>query len=112
MKFAALAIAALLFAWSAPSVAAAPQKPAVQVRGQGCVESGVEAGCLVLKDLKTGSLYNLFVKGMHPAIGDGIEFVGVPHNGPATCMQGLPVDIVSWARKDSIRCRPAHANKK
>jgi hypothetical protein len=112
MKLAASAIAALLLAWPMAPAAAAPQKPAVQVRGQGCVEAGVETGCLVLKDLKTGNLYNLLVKGMHPAIGDGIEFLAVPHNGPAGCMQGIAVDVIGWTRKDSIRCGPAHANKK
>jgi hypothetical protein len=49
---------------------------------------------------------------MHPAIGDGIEFLAVPHNGPAGCMQGIAVDVIGWTRKDSIRCGPAHANKK
>ena len=112
MKLAAFVLAVLWMAWPAPPVAAALQKPAVQMRGLGCVEAGIDANCLIVKDLKSGNLYNLFVKGIRPAVGDGIEFVGVPHQGPSMCMQGVAVDVIGWSRKDSIRCKPAHANKK
>lgn len=113
MKHVAFAVAALLLAWPAPrGFSAAPQKPAVEVRGFGCVEAGVEANCLVVKDLKGGSLFNLLVKGARPDIGDGIEFVGVPHQGPTMCMQGIAIDVTNWSRKDTIKCKPAHAKRK
>ena len=53
------------------------------VTGSGCVEAGVEAGCLVLKDTKTGTLYNLFFQGTPPAINTAIRFT-------ATCMKAQP----------------------
>ena len=59
------------------TAAAAAQEPK-PVKGQGCVAAGVEASCLVVKDVKTGVLYNLFFKGTKPAVGTGIEFTGVP----------------------------------
>lgn len=63
------------------------------VTGSGCVEAGVEAGCLVLKDTKTGTLYNLFFQGTPPAINTAIRFTGTLHEGPTTCQQGTPVDV-------------------
>ena len=98
----ALGVAATVFA-------ATPQKPP-PIRGEGCVESGVEARCLLVKDIKNGTQYNLFVKGIQPAIGSGIEFSGVPHRGITTCMQGTSVDVVSWVRKD-LKCTDGAAPK-
>ena len=43
--------------------AAAAAQDAKPVKGQGCVATGVEASCLVVKDVKTGVLYNLSFKG-------------------------------------------------
>jgi len=63
------------------------------ITGSGCVEAGVEAGCLVLKDTKTGTLYNLFFQGTPPAINTAIRFTGNLHEGPTTCQQGTPVDV-------------------
>ena len=98
-----LSVAILLIATgSSGATSGAPQKPP-PIRGEGCVESGVEARCLVVKDIKNGTQYNLFVKGIQPAIGSGIEFSGVPHRGISTCMQGTAVDVVSWTRKD-LKC--------
>lgn len=113
MKHPVLTLALLLLSWAqAPGPTSPPPKKQVQLHGQGCVEAGVEANCLVLKDLKSGSLFNLLIKGIHPAAGDGIEFVGTLHQGPSTCMQGIAVDVINWSPKESIRCKPAHANKK
>lgn len=76
----------------------------MQVRAEGCVEQGVEAGCLIVKDAKSGRLYNVMIKGRRPAVGEGIEFVGVKHDGPTSCMQGSAFDVVKWARKSSLKC--------
>jgi len=91
----AILLTALLFA----GVAAAQTKQdksaptGKAVTGSGCVEAGVEAGCLVLKDTKTGTLYNLFFEGTPPAINTAIRFTGNLHEGPTTCQQGTPVDV-------------------
>ena len=66
------------------------------ITGSGCVEAGVEAGCLVLKDTKSGTLYNLFFQGTAPSINTAIRFTGTLHEGPTTCQQGTPVDVKSF----------------
>lgn len=81
-----------------------PKTAPVPVHGQGCVASGVEAGCLVVRDLNSGTLYNLLIGGARPKVGEGIEFTGVPHEGPTMCMQGVPVNVTQWSGKDSIKC--------
>jgi hypothetical protein len=81
-----------------------PKTAPVPVHGQGCVASGVEAGCLMVKDSGSGVLYNLLISGMHPKVGEGIEFTGIPHDGPTVCMQGIAVKVTQWAQKDSIKC--------
>ena len=73
------------------------QSDSAAVSGSGCVESGVEAACYVLKDQKTGTLYNLIFVGPKPTIGSGIRFSGEKHDGPTTCMQGEPVKVTSWS---------------
>ena len=89
---------------------AVPPERSLQVRGEGCVEPGVETRCLVVKDVKTGSQFNLFVKGVQPEIGSGIEFMGVPHNGMTTCMGGTAIDVQSWVHKD-LKCTQGTAPK-
>jgi hypothetical protein len=97
LYFFALVLAAL------PAIAAPTQKPP-KVHGEGCVEPGAEAHCFVVRDLKTGNLYNLMIKGMQPEIGSGIEFTGLPHNGVTTCMQGTAIDVQTWTRKTTLKC--------
>ena len=86
-----------------------PEKPQ-QIRGEGCVEPGVETRCLVVKDVPSGAFFNLFVKGVQPEIGSGIVFIGVPHHGMTTCLQGTAVDVQSWAHKD-LKCTQGTAPK-
>jgi hypothetical protein len=85
----------------AVQIGASPNRPmqsdAAVVSGSGCVEPGVEAACYVLKDQKTGTLYNLIFVGPRPAVGSGIRFTGEKHDGPTTCMQGQPVKVTSWS---------------
>lgn len=92
-----------LLATALSAIASPPPKPQ-QVHGEGCVEPGAEARCLVLTDLKSGNLYTLLIKGMQPAAGAGIEFTGLPHRGVTTCMQGTAIDVQSWTRKDNLKC--------
>lgn len=91
-------LTALLFAGIA-AAQAKQDKPAPEgktITGSGCVEAGVEAGCLVLKDTKTGTLFNLFFKGTPPSINTAIRFTGKTHEGPTTCQQGTPVDVTKF----------------
>ena len=85
------------------------QKPE-HIHGEGCVEPGADARCLVVKDVRNGTQFDLFFKGVQPAIGSGIEFVGVPHHGVTICTQGVPVDIERWAHRD-LKCTEGTAPK-
>jgi hypothetical protein len=76
------------------------------------VEAGVEVGCLMVKDVNSGSLYNVMIKGLRPQVGDGIDFVGVPHDGPTYCMQGIALEVINWARKQSLPCAQGEAPRK
>jgi len=100
MIFLAVAMAAAMAAAQSP----VPEQQPKAVHGEGCVEAGVEMRCLVIKDVKTGTLYNLLVKGARPEVGVGIEFTGTPFDGMTTCMQGKPLTVTSWTRKDSLKC--------
>jgi hypothetical protein len=97
-------VAALALASAALTTGAGQAQQPDQVHAQGCVEAGVEARCLVVKDIESGKLYNVFIKDPKPAIGDGIEFTGVLFDGVTVCMQGIPVQVTTWARKDSLKC--------
>lgn len=81
------------------------------VTGSGCVEAGVEAGCLILKDTHTGTLYNLFFKDNPPAVNTAIHFTGKEHQGPTTCMQGTPVDVTKFTVL-KMQCPGASSRKK
>jgi hypothetical protein len=102
---AALALPLSMAVQNAPK----PEKPAKTVSGEGCVEAGVEAGCLVLKDGST--LYNLFFTGKKPSLRMAIRFSGAIHEGPTTCMQGTPVDVKEWTQTKTY-CPPATDSKK
>ena len=107
-----LAVAMIVLVGSAlpAELTAAPKTD--QVRAEGCVEAGVEAGCLVVKDLKSGTLYNLRIKGPHPKVGEGIDLVGVPFDGVSICMQGPVVDVIKWAPKASLKCTQGEVPRK
>jgi hypothetical protein len=106
----AVAMIVLVGAALPAELTAAPKTD--QVRAEGCVEAGVEAGCLIVKDVKSGRLYNVLIKGTRPQVGKGIDFVGVPHDGPTICMQGIAVDVVNWAPKESLKCTQGEAPRK
>jgi hypothetical protein len=74
-----------------------PIQPAAKpIAGAGCVEAGVETGCLLLKDTKSKTLYNLFFTGNKPTLGAAIQFTGIAKVGVNTCMQGKPADVKEW----------------
>ncbi|MFP5250646.1 MAG: hypothetical protein ACLGP3_12555, partial [Acidobacteriota bacterium] len=75
------------------------------IHGQGCVQRGVEAGCLVVKDTETGKLFTLLIEGRaRPVIGAGIEFSGTAFKGMTACMQGEPVTVSHWQADASLEC--------
>jgi len=81
-----------------------PKPAPVSIHGQGCVTNGIEAGCLVVRDQSSGTLYNLLISGARPRVGEGIEFTGSPHEGPQACMQGTPINVSSWSQNDAVKC--------
>ena len=112
MKGFVSAVVSLALAAAAASTLAAPPTAVKQVKGTGCVQAGVEAGCLVVKDAASGDLYGLIIKGAKPAVGTGIDFVGVPFSGASTCMQGIPVQISSWSHNESLQCSSSRSKGK
>ena len=89
-----------------------PQPEPKRVHGEGCVEAGVEAGCLIVRDVRAGKLYNIIVGDPRPTPGEGIEFTGTLRQGPSVCMQGAAIEVERWARKDTIKCRHTPAPRK
>jgi hypothetical protein len=112
--------AAILLALVATTSAIAQQQPEIpkpqpepkKVHGEGCVEAGVEARCLVVRDVRAGKLYNILVGDPRPTLGEGIEFTGTLRQGANVCMQGAAIEVERWARKDTIKCRHTPAPRK
>jgi hypothetical protein len=98
------AVASLALAASPLAAGAAAAQDAQQVKGQGCVQAGVEAGCLVVKDPLSGRVYSLQIKGTKPPFGAGIDFVGASSSGANTCTQGTPVQVSTWSRNETLQC--------
>jgi hypothetical protein len=109
MKGTIFAAMALIAAAATVSTGQTPE--AKPVHGQGCVEAGVEARCLVVKDVKSGILYNLLIKGTRPDIGIGIDFTGVPFDGMSYCMQGVVLEVSNWTPDTSLKCAPVQTPK-
>jgi len=85
--------------------AQAEPQAAAEIHGHGCVQPGVEAGCLVVKDIESGKLFSLLIQGRgRPAFGSGIEFSGSPFKGMTACMQGAPVTVSHWQADDALKC--------
>ena len=98
--FAALVLGAAIFAAAQESTP--PQTNEIQISG--CVQKGVEAGCLMLKDTQTGKLYQLLIRGQRPEAESAIEVTGAPFRGMTSCMQGQPVSVFKWSRSDARQC--------
>ena len=104
MKAFVCTVALLALVGAAVTVGAAPAPDAKQVHARGCVQTAAESRCLVLKDVESGKLYNLLIKGARPNIDTGIEFTGAPYVGTTACMQGTPVLVSTWTRNDYLKC--------
>ena len=95
----AFAASCILPAYSQKSSNEKTQDKDKPVTITGCVEAGVEAGCLVLKDTKTQVLYDLKFDQTKAAVGDAITFDGIFHSGEVdTCMQGKIVHVGKWTK--------------
>src|SRR4029450_135849 len=81
------------------------------VTGAGCIRKGVEAGCLILKDLNQKTEYNVFFKGKKPNVDTAISFQGQVHSGLTTCMQGSAVDVTKW-HQIRLHCPQEEASPK
>ncbi len=78
------------------------------IRAEGCVWAGVEADCLMVSDVETDTLYNVFFSGDKPAVGQRIYFTATPRNGPNRCMQGKPVEVQNWVKRKLTCSEPEH----
>ena len=88
----------VLYVITSPAFAADQSKSGVPntMTGAGCISKGVEAGCLILKDLNQRTEYNVFFKSKKPDVDTAISFQGQVHSGMTTCMQGTAVDVTKW----------------
>jgi len=97
--------ALLAFSTVATSAGPADEPPSNTITASGCVSAGVESGCLLVTDSKTGTVYNVYFRGSKkPPVGSAIRFTGVPHDGPTTCMQGRAVNVQRWFQL-KMKCR-------
>jgi hypothetical protein len=112
MKRVVLSVAMIVLVGAALPAGLTAASKTDQVRVEGCVEAGVEAGCLIVKDVKSGKLYNLRIEGPRPQVGQGIDFVGVPFDGLTICMQGVVLDVINWSPKESLQCTQGEAPRK
>jgi hypothetical protein len=109
MKFATLPIIAVVLAVGHGQIGPAITSPGPStIRAEGCVRAGVEANCLMVSDVETDTLYNVFFSGDKPAIGQRIYFTATPHNEPNMCMQGKPVDVQNWVKRKLTCSEPEH----
>ena len=76
--------------------AAGQEKLPKQIHEKGRVQSGVEAGCLMLITIDGKTTYNILVAKNPPKVGDLIEIWGQEYLGPTTCMQGKAVKVEKW----------------
>ncbi|MBV9610038.1 MAG: hypothetical protein JO187_10815 [Acidobacteria bacterium] len=86
------------------SLSGLSQENPVETGGQtvtvsGCVEKGVENGCLVLRDTKTRQLYDLQFTGAKAAPGDRITFDTITRPGETSvCRQGKVAHVGEWTK--------------
>lgn len=73
-----------------------PLSPESLVKGVGCVEPGIEGGCLVIRDTTSKVTYDVFFKGTAPRVDTAISFEGVPNNNPNICNSNQPLQITKW----------------
>ncbi|HKP38691.1 MAG TPA: hypothetical protein VJT71_17675 [Pyrinomonadaceae bacterium] len=108
LLFATLALVVIGIVMVTTSTPAAPaERDGIPktITGYGCVTAGVEAGCLMVTDKKTQTVYNVYFRGNKPRAGTAIRFTGTAHEGPTTCMQGQAVNVSNWIQL-KMKCKP------
>jgi hypothetical protein len=100
MKFRPAMSAALAMTCAVPLALTTPQPGSVIATG--CVEQGIDAVCLMLRDRKSKKLYELLFTGARARPGADIQISGTVHHGPTICQRGVPVDVSAWT---SLRSR-------
>jgi hypothetical protein len=80
-----------------PALAEEPAK----VKATGCVEKGVEPGCLILRTI-TFQTYDISAARPKPMPGTYGEVNGRIKSGFSHCMQGPIVDPARWTKKGKI----------
>jgi hypothetical protein len=91
------------------SFAGAPSPAAAQtVNVLGCVEPGVEIGCLIITDLKTNKNYNVGSANPRPdpARNLVIRLKGQISGGVSFCQQGTILNEITWSYTKRS-CEPA-----
>ena len=88
-----LGVGLFALAFLTPALAAEP------IKATGCVEKGVEAGCLVLRT-NTFQTYSISAAKPTPVPGSYGEVTGEINFGAVTsCMQGEVIDPAKWVEK-------------
>ena len=89
------------------SAGVVPAPAAQTVRVLGCVRQGVEMGCLIIEDRKTGRTYQINAASPKP---DPAQNLAVTLQGEITpgvdfCQQGQILTAITW-RYTKTRCAP------
>jgi hypothetical protein len=105
-------LTASTIAWSQQPPMPKPQPQPKTIHGEGCVETGVEPRCLIVRDVAHSRLYSILVGNPRPTPGEGIEFTGIVHQGPTVCTQGTAIEVEHWQQKESLKCRHTPAPHK
>lgn len=113
-RYASLLAIVLLFATLASARNVNTQttsSPDSEVKGAGCLRAGVEHGCFILKDSKSGKEFNLHFKdGDVPPVDTFISFTGT-RGGISTCQQGEVVQVTKWKKHNDKVCTQDKENK-
>ena len=79
----------------APQQVQDKKKEVREVKATGCVRSGVEGGCLLLKTLDGKTTYNILAD-PRPEPGIVINIEGTPFRGVTACMEGMAIRVTKW----------------
>jgi hypothetical protein len=95
MRTALLVTAALLVA---PIVQAQAEPAGKRVTTNGCVSTGVEFGCLIIRDRKTNEPYSIGSASPRPdpARGLMVHLTGIVSAGLGICMEGPRLEKIKW----------------
>ena len=89
------AAAALVSAFAQAPKTPPSKKPQIaEVRATGCVRIARD-GCVLLKTLDGKTTYT-FQAAPKPDDGDMVTIQGTAHQGPASCKQGVAIDVTDW----------------